>query len=130
MTVFCAIDLSQPRKFVKRLYNGDICINKEKIKTAIKVTSTTLTITLMHSQIAHASIGDRIVSAVQPLIEAVQALGYPLAYLTIASGAVVMIFNKRAGLKIIKTGAIGYLVLQLVPGLMSIIADVGKALMG
>ena len=31
MTVFCAIDLSQPRKFVKRLYNGDLYINKDNI---------------------------------------------------------------------------------------------------
>lgn len=129
MIVFTAIDLSQPRKFMKKLVNGDLEINKDKFKSIVRVTATTITITILNIQPAYAGIGDKITQAVQPLIEAVQALGNPLCYLALVSGALVMMFNKRAGLKIIKTAVIGYLVMQLVPGLMSIIADVGKSLM-
>lgn len=131
MIVFTAIDLSQPRKFMKKLVNGDLEINREKFKSIVKVTATTVMITITSTEFAFANpIADRVASALNPLIEAMMALGTPICTVAIISGAIVLMFNKRAGMKIIKTAGIGYLVLQFTPGIIGILGDVGKALKG
>ena len=129
------VNLSRPRLYLQNkideaIFNYKMC-NKEQqqqIKTITKVTKTTLTITLLFTGMpVQASVGDKVITALNPLIDLIQSLGYPLAILSMSGGAITMMFNKRAGIRIKDTG-IAYLALQIIPGLMKILVEVGRAL--
>jgi hypothetical protein len=130
------VNLSRPRLYLQNkideaIFNYKMC-NKEQqqqIKTITKVTKTTLTITLLFTGMpVQASVGDKVITALNPLIDLIQSLGYPLAILSMSGGAITMMFNKRAGIRIIKDTGIAYLALQIIPGLMKILVEVGRAL--
>jgi hypothetical protein len=129
------INLSKPRKSLEDKIN-EVKFNymmlpkdkQKKIDTFIEITQTALVITVSLATPVNAAASDKIISALNPLIDLVQAMGYPLAVLSMTGGAITMMFNKRLGVKIIKDTAIAFLVLQFVPGLMKILLDVGRAL--
>lgn len=131
------INLSKPRKMIINKIN-DIKLNhiiktvdkKSNIETAIEVTATSfmITITNAFSVSADSSTVEKVTNAINPLIDMVQALGYPLTMLSITAGAIVMIFSKKIGLRIIKDTIIAFLVLQFVPSLLMILMEIGKAL--
>ncbi|APQ78610.1 TrbC/VirB2 family protein [Clostridium botulinum] len=130
------INLSKPRLYLQDKldeaifnYKMNNAISKQqKIKTFVDTTATTLTVTLLFSTPVSAVGFDKITGALNPLIDLIQALGYPLAVLSMSGGAITMMFNKRMGVRIIKDTAVAYLVLQFVPGLMKILMDIGKAI--
>lgn len=130
------INLSKPRLYLQDKVNEAIFNYKmnnsiseqQKIKTLIETTATTFTITLLFNTPVSASIGDKVINALNPLIDLIQSLGYPLAILSMSGGAITMMFNKRAGIRIIKDTGIAYLALQIIPGLMKILVEVGRAL--
>ncbi|NFA60326.1 bacitracin ABC transporter ATP-binding protein [Clostridium botulinum] len=130
------INLSKPRLYLQDKldetifnYKMNNAISKQqKIKTFVDTTATTLTVTLLFTTPVSAVGFDKITGALNPLIDLIQALGYPLAVLSMSGGAITMMFNKRMGVRIIKDTAVAYLVLQFVPGLMKILMDIGKAI--
>ncbi|ACQ51399.1 bacitracin ABC transporter ATP-binding protein (plasmid) [Clostridium botulinum] len=130
------INLSKPRLYLQNKldeaifnYKMNNAISKQqKIKTFVDTTATTLTVTLLFNTSVSAVGFDKITGALNPLIDLIQALGYPLAVLSMSGGAITMMFNKRMGVRIIKDTAVAYLVLQFVPGLMKILMDIGKAI--
>ncbi|WP_407301619.1 bacitracin ABC transporter ATP-binding protein [Clostridium botulinum] len=130
------INLSKPRLYLQDKldeaifnYKMNNAISKQqKIKTFVDTTTTTLTVTLLFTTPVSAVGFDKITGALNPLIDLIQALGYPLAVLSMSGGAITMMFNKRMGVRIIKDTAVAYLVLQFVPGLMKILMDIGKAI--
>ncbi|APR02702.1 bacitracin ABC transporter ATP-binding protein [Clostridium botulinum] len=130
------INLSKPRLYLQDKldeaifnYKMNNAISKQqKIKTFVDTTATTLTVTLLFNTPVSAVGFDKITGALNPLIDLIQALGYPLAVLSMSGGAITMMFNKRMGVRIIKDTAVAYLVLQFVPGLMKILMDIGKAI--
>ncbi|AUM93745.1 TPA: bacitracin ABC transporter ATP-binding protein [Clostridium botulinum] len=130
------INLSKPRLYLQNKldetifnYKMNNAISKQqKIKTFVDTTATTLTVTLLFNTPVSAVGFDKITGALNPLIDLIQALGYPLAVLSMSGGAITMMFNKRMGVRIIKDTAVAYLVLQFVPGLMKILMDIGKAI--
>lgn len=130
------INLSKPRHMIEDkinelVFNYKMLNNKQKdnIKTIVKATETTLTISLLFTGTpVEAAVADKIVSALNPLVDLIQGLGYPLAILSMSGGAITMMFNKRAGIRIIKDTGIAYLALQIIPGLMKILVEVGRAL--
>lgn len=130
------INLSKPRHMIgdkinELAFNYKMLNNKQKdnIKTIVKSTETALTISLLFTGApVEAAVADKIVSALNPLIDMIQGLGYPLAILSMSGGAITMMFNKRAGIRIIKDTGIAYLALQIIPGLMKILVEVGRAL--
>lgn len=72
---------------------------------------------------------NKIMSAFDPIIELVQGISYPLAFVCIALGVLLlMIGQKRKGLEVIKWAVVGYLLMQLLPGLMSLLHVVGGAM--
>lgn len=89
-----------------------------------------ITAALNNPLVANALDLDRIKHSLDPMIDALQALGYPVALLAITGGCLVMTFNKRLGIKIIRDAAIAFLLLQFVPGLMGILVEVGRAFRG
>ncbi|AJD30391.1 MULTISPECIES: TrbC/VirB2 family protein [Clostridium] len=130
------INFSKPRlmlqdKLDEAIFNykmNSTTTEQQKIKTLVETTATTITITLLCNTPASAGSFDKIAGALNPLLDLIQALGYPVAVLSMSGGAITMMFNKRMGVRIIKDTAVAYLVLQFVPGLMKILMDVGKAI--
>ncbi|KOY65384.1 TrbC/VirB2 family protein [Clostridium sporogenes] len=130
------INLSKPRLYLQdkldeAIFNykmNNTISEQQKIKTFVDTTATTLTVTLLFTTPVSAVGFDKITGALNPLIDLIQALGYPLAVLSMSGGAITMMFNKRMGVRIIKDTAVAYLVLQFVPGLMKILMDIGKAI--
>lgn len=130
------VNLSKPRHMIEDkinelVFNYKMLNNKQKdnIKTIVKATETTLTISLLFTGTpVEAAVADKIVSALNPLIDMIQGLGYPLAILSMSGGAITMMFNKRAGIRIIKDTGIAYLALQIIPGLMKILVEVRRTL--
>lgn len=71
----------------------------------------------------------KVVSAFEPLIGVIQALSYPLALAFLSTGFLLIISGRRQkGLESIKWAAIGFLGMQLVPGIMSILLGVGDTI--
>lgn len=67
--------------------------------------------------------------AFAPVIDLAQACGYPLAFLMMTGGMLMMILGQRKrGIDMIKWAVLGYLGLQFVPVLMSIIAATAQAM--
>lgn len=129
------ISISKLRMIVKdkvdeMLFNYKMMSDKhqEYIKTIFKISETTFTITLLLSTSAYASSSDKIIEALNPLVDLMQSIGYPLAILSMSGGAITMMFNKRLGIKMIKDTGIAFLVLQFIPGIMKILLEVGRAL--
>jgi hypothetical protein len=72
---------------------------------------------------------DKIMKAFDPIIELVQGVSYPLAFVCVALGVLLlMIGQKRKGLEVIKWAVVGYLLMQLLPGLMGLLHAVGGAM--
>jgi hypothetical protein len=71
----------------------------------------------------------RLIHAFQPIIELIQGIAYPLAYITIGTGiCLVIIGQKNEGFKLVKWASIGYVAAQLLPGMMKMLYEVGKGL--
>ena len=91
--------------------------------------ATIVTMTKSESVLA-SSMSNTIINAFDPLIEVVQGLGYPVGFIMICAGAlVIMTGNKQKGLNMIKWAAIGFILLQFAPALMKILVQVGRAMM-
>lgn len=74
-------------------------------------------------------IGDTIIRACQPIIELIQGISYPVGFIMICAGfLVIMTGNKQKGLSMIKWAALGYIGMQFAPAIMAIIVDVGRAI--
>jgi hypothetical protein len=70
-----------------------------------------------------------IIHAFDPIIRLVQALSYPVAFLSISGGILLITVGQRhKGIAMIKWGSVGYIAMQLVPGLMAMLADVGQSM--
>jgi hypothetical protein len=71
----------------------------------------------------------KIMQAFQPIIDLVQGIAYPLAYITLATGVcLVIIGQKNEGFKLMKWASIGYILMQWLPGLMKVMYDIGKGI--
>ncbi|WKV22495.1 hypothetical protein [Bacillus phage vB_BceS-M2] len=75
------------------------------------------------------TIKEKIMDGFAPLIELVQAMGYPVAFICMAGGMLlIMMGQKNKGISMIKWTAIGYVGLQFVPAIMAILLDIGQAI--
>ncbi|GIM44534.1 hypothetical protein DNHGIG_00830 [Collibacillus ludicampi] len=85
--------------------------------------------TVLPSIPAQAVTTDRIIHAFDPLIHIIQALSYPVCFMSMAGGMLLITVGQRhRGINMIKWSAIGYIGMQLVPGIMSIVGDVGRSM--
>ena len=74
-------------------------------------------------------IEEKIIRAFDPIIELLQGISYPVAFVFITAGfLLIMTGQKSRGLQLMKYAGIGYLGMQLAPGLMAILAELGKEL--
>ncbi|GAB6875546.1 hypothetical protein [Thermaerobacter litoralis] len=72
---------------------------------------------------------DMVMRAFDPLINLVQALSYPLCFLLLSAGCLLIMAGYRArGLDMIRWAAVGYILVQLAPAIMRVLVDVGMAM--
>jgi formate/nitrite transporter FocA (FNT family) len=88
------------------------------------------TVMLTRTDLVFASgVADKIIRAFDPIIQLVQGLSYPVGFIMITAGClVIMTGNKQKGLNMIKWAAIGYIGMQFAPAIMTILVEVGKAM--
>lgn len=76
-----------------------------------------------------AELANRINRATAPIRELVTGAAYPVAYVMISCGFILVMCGKReAGFQIIRNGAIGFLGLQFVGIIMGILVEVASAI--
>lgn len=74
---------------------------------------------------------DRIITAFDPIIELVQGVSYPVCFLMISGGfLLIMLGQRHKGLQMMKWAGVGYIGLQFAPAIMAILVEVGKAMVG
>lgn len=74
-------------------------------------------------------IAGKIISAFEPVIQIIQGLSYPVGFIMLTAGfLVIMTGNRQKGLNMIKWATIGYIGMQFAPGIMAILVEVGKAM--
>ncbi|MEH7254351.1 hypothetical protein V7111_19710 [Neobacillus niacini] len=76
-----------------------------------------------------AGIAEKIIGAFDPLIQLIQGISYPVGFIMITAGFLVMMTgNRQKGLNMIKWAAIGYIGMQFAPAIMAILVEVAKAM--
>jgi hypothetical protein len=74
-------------------------------------------------------VADKIIRACDPIIQLIQGVSYPVGFIMITAGfLVIMTGNKQKGLTIIKWAALGYIGMQFAPAIMAILVEVGRAM--
>lgn len=101
---------------------------KRKINALLSGATAAFVLHLEHAEAA--GIADRIISAFNPLIELAQGLAYPVTFLMLTGGFLLIMIGQRSkGLNMMKWAAVGYIGLQFAPAIMQILVSVGKAMM-
>lgn len=82
----------------------------------------------LHSNDAHASaMGDIIMRACDPIVELLQGISYPVAFIMITGGFLLIMTGQTSrGMHFIKWACLGYLGLQFAPALMKIVITIGQ----
>lgn len=72
---------------------------------------------------------NRIMDAFDPLINLIQGLAYPVAFIMLVLGCLLlMLGQKHKGINVLKWAVIGYIAIQFIPGIMQILVEVGDAM--
>lgn len=76
-----------------------------------------------------AGIAERIANAFDPVIELMQGISYPVAFIMITGGFLLITLGQRhKGLAMMKWAGVGFLGMQLAPAIMDILVEVGNAM--
>lgn len=89
------------------------------------------TVYVLHSEVAGASVNvkSKIIHAFDPIIQIVQGMAHPIAFLMITGGCLLLMMGQRSkGISMVKWAAIGYILVQFVPGIMRILEETGGAI--
>ncbi|UYL93885.1 hypothetical protein PK21_gp43 [Geobacillus phage vB_GthS_PK2.1] len=83
---------------------------------------------VIHPIDAHAAdMGDIIMKACQPIIDLLQGISYPVAFIMITGGFLLIMTGQTSrGMHFIKWACLGYLGLQFAPALMQIVIQIGQ----
>ncbi|KHF40693.1 hypothetical protein [Halalkalibacter okhensis] len=70
---------------------------------------------------------EKIVEAFMPLVDMIQALSYPVALVMLTGGALLFMINQKdKGIGLIQNASIGYILVQLMPLMMSLLVGIGN----
>lgn len=109
-------------------------VNKDKdIAHYYKIAGMVGLSVLTNSQLAYADslggVSEKLKVIVNPLIELLAGLGYPVTYGMLITGFIMIIMGKKhKGLEILKWAAIGYIGLQFVPFILGLLEMIGSEL--
>lgn len=74
-------------------------------------------------------IAEKIIRACDPIIQLLQGASYPVCFIMLSAGfLVIMTGNRQKGLNLIKWAALGYIGMQFAPAIMAILVEVGHAI--
>ncbi len=97
---------------------------KENLTTAATVFAAATT-----AAPVQAAIREQIIKSCWPIVDLVQGISYPATYIMISAGVLMVIVGQKSkGLNMIKWASVGYICMQFVPAIMSILADVGDSM--
>lgn len=104
-----------------------------KNENFIKTICSASTIAVCNTSIVYAKdysdVSRKMQEGLNPLIELLAGLGYPLTYGMLSIGMIMIITGKKSkGLEIMKWAAIGYIGLQFVPFLLNLLLEIGRDL--
>lgn len=113
-------------------FQGDIC-PKKSFTVVAKLSAAVAGVLLASSnpiQLVMANTTTHIMMhAFGPLISAIQGLSYPVCFIGMAGGMLLVSVGQRhRGISMIKWAAIGYIGMQLVPGIMDMVSQVGDGI--
>jgi len=75
------------------------------------------------------SMKEKIWDAFMPIIEVIQGISLPLAFVVLATAiCMIIVGQKRQGLVMAKWAVIGFIAMQWLPSFMKILAEVGEAM--
>lgn len=75
-----------------------------------------------------AAVHSKILHAFDPLVNLIQDLAYPIAAVMIAAGSIfIMVGRKDQGMQYLTNAALGYILVQLVPLMLSLLVGVGSS---
>lgn len=103
--------------------------NENFIKTICSTTTIAICNTTMVYAKDYSDISKKMQEGLNPLVELLAGLGYPLTYGMLSIGMIMIITGKKSkGLEIMKWAAIGYIGLQFVPFLLNLLLEIGRDL--
>lgn len=108
--------------FDYKMRNSD----EDIMKTVLTISTCTVLVSCYNLPVSALDANSYIISKFQPIVNLIQGLGYPVCMCSMTCGGVMMAFNRKKGVSLIKDGAIAYLVIQFVPMLMKILSGVGS----
>lgn len=75
------------------------------------------------------NISTKIITAFLPITDLLRGMSYPVCFIMMAVGLLLMIAgNKRQSMEIMKWAGIGYLLMQFLPSFMKILSDIGATM--
>lgn len=99
------------------------------IATMVQPTPEAVPAMAMPMPILGLGVADKIIHAFDPIVQLLQGLSYPVCFIMLSAGfLVIMTGNRAKGLNLIKWAAIGYVGMQFAPAIMAILVEVGKAI--
>lgn len=105
-------------------------LTKEESKQVKKLLAMGATAYVLNfNQVEAAGIQDNIIHAFDPIIQLMQGASYPIAFIMLSGGFILIIMGQKSkGLNMIKWACVGYIGLQFAPAIMKILVGVGKAM--
>jgi len=108
---------------------GSALTPRQKRKISALLAGATAAYVLRLDVVEAAGIADKIVRAFDPIIDLSQGLAYPISFLMITGGFLLLMVGQRSkGLAMMKWAAVGYIGIQFAPAIMQILVSVGKAM--
>lgn len=75
-----------------------------------------------------AGIHSKVMHAFDPLVNLIQDLAHPIAAVMIAGGCLfIMVGNRERGMQILQNAAIGYILVQMAPLILSLLVGIGDS---
>ncbi|WP_144559526.1 hypothetical protein [Shouchella miscanthi] len=106
-----------------------IAISNAKAKSVYASATETMPMDAIPAWSPIDSAKETIVEAFMPLVDAIQALSYPIALVMLTGGALMFMINqKERGVGLIQNASIGYILVQLMPIFMNLLVGIGGAL--
>ena len=117
------------KDFMDGSYKEKERLAKEEKQTAMLMAGMPVSMMLSADNVFAMDITGKIMTAFNPVIELAQGISYPVAFIMLSGGMLlIMMGQKHRGLSLIKWAAIGYIGMQFVPALMEILVDIGRAM--
>ena len=102
------------------------------VRTKAAIITLAAATVFVNADVTHAAgvtVSGTVIHAFWPIISLLQGIAFPVAFLGMAGGMLMIsVGQRKKGIDMVKWAAVGYLGMQLVPGLMEMLAQVGHTI--